>query len=238
MRTSPERFFGDLMASLSVHADPVRAASEQAYLKSQREFLGVSVPVSRKVVREEIGRHDVVAHDDVLAVAECCWEHPSFDARRAASEILALRASVLVPADLTVLEAMLRDAETWAIVDVIAAKSVGSIVRRHAEDAGRVLDRWAADPDSFWIRRSALLALLDDLRAGAGDWERFGRYADSMLHEKEFFIRNAIGWVLRDTSKKRPDMVWAWVEPRRDDMSGVTRREALKYLGGRGTGLR
>lgn len=233
MRTSPERFFGDLMAALAVHADPIRAASEQAYLKSQREFLGVSVPVARKVIRQEVQNHDVRFHDDVMAVAECCWEHPSFDARRAACEVLALRSDVLVPADLVAIEAILRDAETWAIVDVIAAKSVGSIMRRHPADAGPVLDRWAADPDSFWIRRSALLALLDDLRAGAGDWDRFCRYADSMLDEKEFFIRKAIGWVLRDTSKKRPDMVWAWVEPRLDEMSGVTRREALKYLGGR-----
>ena len=51
-----------------------------------------------------------------------------------------------------------------------------------------------------------------------------------MLDEKEFFIRKAIGWVLRDTSRRRPDMVREWAEPRVDAMSGVTRREAFKYL--------
>jgi len=227
---SPERFFGDLMSALAVHADPERAAGEQAYLKSERDFLGVTVPVARRVVAEEVRRHDVASHDDVLAVAECCWEHPSFDARRAAVEVLTLRQDVLVPRDLLVVEAMLRDAETWALVDGLATKVVGSVVRRYPVESGPVLDRWAADADSFWIRRSSMLALLDDLRAGGGDWERFCRYADSMLHEREFFIRKAIGWILRDTSRRRPDLVWAYVEPRLDDMSGVTRREALKYL--------
>ena len=233
MDVSPEQFFGDLMSALAVHADPERARNEQAYLKSQREFLGVTVPVARKVVAEAGRQHGVVDHDDVMAVAECCWEHPSFDARRAAVEILTIGRDVLGPRDLAVIEPMLVDAETWAIVDGLAAGVVGSIVARFPAETAPTLDRWAADADSFWLRRSAMLALLGELRAGRGDWERFCRYADSMLGEKEFFIRKAIGWILRDTSRKRPDLVWEWVEPRLDRMSGVTRREAVKYLGGR-----
>lgn len=105
---------------------------------------------------------------------------------------------------------------------------MGSLVERHPETAA-VLDRWA-DDDDFWIRRSALLVLLGPLRKGKGDFERFGRYADSMLDEKEFFIRKAIGWVLRDTAKKRPDLVLEWLLPRAGRASGVTIREAIKPL--------
>jgi len=94
---------------------------------------------------------------------------------------------------------------------------------------GMVLDRWASD-DDFWIRRSALLALLKGLRRGDGDFERFSRYADTMLDEKEFFIRKAIGWVLRETAKKRPQMVYEWLLPRANRLSGVTMREAVRWL--------
>jgi 3-methyladenine DNA glycosylase AlkD len=75
-----------------------------------------------------------------------------------------------------------------------------------------------------------MLALLVPLRRGGGDFERFSRYADAMLEEREFFIRKAIGWVLRDTSKKRPAMIAEWLAPRMHRASGVTLREALKYL--------
>jgi 3-methyladenine DNA glycosylase AlkD len=51
-----------------------------------------------------------------------------------------------------------------------------------------------------------------------------------MLEEKEFFIREAIGWVLRETAKKRPDLVEAWLGPRTDRVSGVTMREAVRYV--------
>jgi 3-methyladenine DNA glycosylase AlkD len=51
-----------------------------------------------------------------------------------------------------------------------------------------------------------------------------------MLDEKEFFIRKAIGWVLRETAKRRPDEVYEWLAPRAHRASGVTIREAVKYL--------
>jgi len=123
---------------------------------------------------------------------------------------------------------MIRGAFTWAYVDGLAANVVGSLVERHphlAED----LDRWSTD-DCFWIRRAALLALMGPLRRGDGDWGRFRRYADLMLDEKEFFIRKAIGWVLREVSKKRPGLVQRYVAKQLGRMSGVTFREAVRRL--------
>jgi 3-methyladenine DNA glycosylase AlkD len=42
--------------------------------------------------------------------------------------------------------------------------------------------------------------------------------------------RKAIGWVLRETGKKNPGLVIAWLAPRAHLASGVTMREAVKYL--------
>ena len=51
-----------------------------------------------------------------------------------------------------------------------------------------------------------------------------------MLEETEFFIREAIGWVLREMTKSRPDEVAEWIAPRTHWASGVTMREVVKYL--------
>ena len=56
------------------------------------------------------------------------------------------------------------------------------------------------------------------------------RRADSMLEEKEFFIRKAIGWILREMSKKRPELVADWVIARKSRMSGLTLREAVRRM--------
>ena len=60
--------------------------------------------------------------------------------------------------------------------------------------------------------------------------DRFLTRADPMLEEREFFIRKAIGWVLRESSKRQPEAVAAWLAPRTHRASGVTMREAVKYL--------
>lgn len=134
----------------------------------------------------------------------------------------------LGPTDMALLEKLLRESKTWALVDSLAVNVTGDLVERYPQ-LGSVLDRWARD-DDFWIRRSAMLALLKPLRRGEGDFERFAGYADAMLEEKEFFIRKAIGWVLRETAKKQPDLVYEWLVPRTSRASGVTMREAVKPL--------
>ena len=146
----------------------------------------------------------------------------------AAVELLELRQDLLLASDIDLIERLLRESRTWALVDGLAASVVGDLVERYPE-LSETLDRWSTDED-FWIRRSALLALLLPLGRGQGDFERFGRYADAMLEDREFFIRKAIGWVLRDTARKRPDLVFEWLAPRAARASGVTIREAQKHL--------
>jgi 3-methyladenine DNA glycosylase AlkD len=51
-----------------------------------------------------------------------------------------------------------------------------------------------------------------------------------MLPEKEFFIRKAIGWVLRETARRRPELVRRFIAAHGAEMSGLTRREASKYV--------
>jgi 3-methyladenine DNA glycosylase AlkD len=215
-------------AALRAAGTPERAASEKAYLKSDLEFAGTSVPVLRATVRSWCADRPELARADVIAVARALWSRPVHDCRMASVELLDARIGLLRAEDALLVEAMLRTARTWALVDSLAGHVMGKLAERYPELA-RTLDRWAAD-DDFWIRRSALLALLGPLRRGDGDFARFGRYADSMLAEKEFFIRKAIGWVLRDTARRRPALVAEWLAPRVHRASGVTMREAVKPL--------
>ncbi|HWO09088.1 MAG TPA: DNA alkylation repair protein, partial [Polyangiaceae bacterium] len=70
----------------------------------------------------------------------------------------------------------------------------------------------------------------DALRAGGGDFEHFARLAASMLGEREFFIRKAIGWVLRSVASKRPALVARFVAEHLESLSGLTYREATRAL--------
>jgi 3-methyladenine DNA glycosylase AlkD len=214
-------------AALRARAVPERAAREKAYLKSSVEHYGTSVPATRAAVREALAG-SALDHDALVSVVEALWQVPVHERRAATVELLKMHRRVLGVDDAALLERLLRESRTWALVDGLAASVVGPLT--DADPAwGAWLDRWASDPD-FWLRRSALLAHLLPLRSVGGDWARFTRYADAMLEETEFFIRKAIGWVLRDTAKRRPDLVFTWLLPRAARASGVTLREAVKPL--------
>ena len=223
-----ETLAAEIDAALRSHGAPERAVSERAYLKSELEHYGVSVPAVRSVAKSVRRDHPELGHDELVALADALWAPPVHERRMVVVELLDLYADRLEPADMELLERFLRESRTWALVDGLAASVVGGVVERYPETAA-VLDRWAVD-DDFWIRRSALLALLIPLRRGDGDFDRFTHYADAMLDEKEFFIRKAIGWVLRDTARKRPTMVYDWLLPRAARASGVTLREAVKPM--------
>jgi 3-methyladenine DNA glycosylase AlkD len=196
-------------------------------LKSDLEFLGVGLPAMRQAMRAFKREHAGLDRRGLVALVTILWKRPVFEQRLMAVLLLEAFEPLLRPADMRLLERLIRESRTWALVDELAIAITGPLVER-SNDL-RILDRWARDQD-FWLRRAAMLALLRPLRRGKGDFRRFARYADRMLEEREFFIRKSIGWVLRETGKPRPDTVYAWLLPRAGKASGLTVREAVKYL--------
>jgi 3-methyladenine DNA glycosylase AlkD len=212
-------------AELKATGTPERAAGEKQYLKSDLTFLGSTLAEMRGAAKS-VAKTASLDHDDLIALVRELWGKPVFERRMVGVILLELHTFELGPRDLPLLEELIRGSKTWALVDGLAGDVVGDIAVRHALE--RKLDRWAKD-DDFWIRRSSLLAELKPLKKGAA-FEPLARRADAMLEESEFFVRKAIGWVLREMSKSRPQEVYAWIAPRTHRASGVTMREVVKYL--------
>ena len=207
---------------------PGRAAGAKSYLKSNLVFLGADTAGLRGTVKSLLRDAPELDRAGLLSLVKELWPRGIFELRAAAVELLMQRGTLLEAADLARVERMLRDGHTWALVDALAVHVAGPLVVRFPR-LGTTLDRWAEDAD-FWVRRASMLALILPIRRGKGDFERFARYADRMLEEREFFIRKAIGWVLRETSRKRPELVEAWLAPRTHRASGVTVREAVRHV--------
>jgi len=225
---SADRIAAAVDRELQELGTPERAEKERSYLKSSLRFHGAALPQIHGVATATWREHGGLDHETMIRTADLLWVTGAFECRMAAEDLLDMGSAMLTTADVPFLERLLRDSGTWALVDGLAAGPVGELDRR-PPGIGPTIERWASD-DDFWIRRSALLAHLGSLRRGEGDLARFLRLADGMLDETEFFIRKAIGWVLRETARKRPAEVVAWLEPRVDRVSGVTIREAVKHL--------
>ena len=53
---------------------------------------------------------------------------------------------------------------------------------------------------------------------------------EQSIGSKEFFLRKAIGWALRDLAWRDPDEVIRFVNARKKELSGLSKREALKNV--------
>jgi len=205
---------------------PERATYERAYMKSALRFHGVDAAVIRGACAEFVKAHKTIDHDGVVAAVDALYATDWFDLHSAAIGVLERKRKLVGDRDAAWLIALVRASACWAHVDWLATKIVPLAL---PASPGRLLRTWARD-DDFWVRRTALLAQLDALRAGAGDFALFEALAVPLLGEKEFFIRKAIGWILRDTSKRRPELVRDFVARHGGAMSGLTFREATRRL--------
>jgi 3-methyladenine DNA glycosylase AlkD len=219
----------ELECELRGVGDAERAVGAKAYLKSDLEFIGVAANPLRTVARVFLVAHPEIDRDALLRLVQALWQRPVFDLKAVAVALLERRPNDLITGDLELVEDLLHRSHTWALVDWLCTKVAAPLVERDPESSEAVLKRWSGD-DDFWLRRASLLAQLPALRAGGGDFELFASFASRMAGEKEFFIRKAIGWVLRDVSKKRPDLAFGFLSEHIHEISGLTLREGSKYL--------
>ena len=87
---------------------------------------------------------------------------------------------------------------------------------------------WAIDDDR-WLRRVAVICQL-----GAKDRTDRALLTDAVLAnaaDRDFFLRKAIGWALRDYARTDPAWVRRFVTAHEDELSPLSKREALKHLG-------
>ena len=215
-------------AALRALADAQQAEPMKAYMLGQFEFLGIRAGPRREALKGLMKFTGTA--DELLALAEALWRLPEREFRYAAIDLLAKHHKRL---DVSALPRILQLVQTdpwWDTVDGLAGVVGGILLRAKASqpDAQRHMDACLVHPH-LWVRRVAMLHQLGWREQT--DPERLLRYALTLAPEKNFFIRKAIGWALRDHARTQPDAVRDFLARHADQLSGLTRREAGKHLG-------
>lgn len=216
---------GAIRAALRAHADPTRASWQQAYMKSAMAFLGVGVPVARTIARAQAKSARITDGGVLRDAARTLWDDADYrEERYAAMALLAVPPASADASVVSLIEHMVRTGRWWDYTDELAHR----LADRHDLDpeATRALVvRWSTD-DDMWIRRIAILSQLG--RKARVDRDLLAAVIAPNLADREFFIRKAIGWALREYSRVDPDWVAAYADAH--DLSALSRREALKHL--------
>jgi len=220
-----------IRAGLAAIADPARAPAMQAYMKSAMPYLGVSSVPRRALCKELFAGLAFASSAEWQAEVLAIWRGAEFrEERYCALELTGIRAvrGFHTLEALPLYEELIVTGAWWDYVDEIAGNRLSLILKAEPAAMKRAMLAWA-NGDNMWKRRSAILCQLNAKRETDLDF-LYACMAPS-LSSKEFFLRKAIGWALRQFARTDPAEVARYVKEHEAELSPLSKREALKHIG-------
>ena len=218
-------------AGLAARADASKASGMRAYMKSEMLYLGVQSGGVVEVSREVFPAHLLATFDDWRETVLALWTPARFrEERYAALSLVGWRTYKPFRTSLDALplfEQLIVDGAWWDLVDGLATHEVGDLLRRFPDAMHGTLLEWSRGADP-WLRRTSIICQVGF--KGATDRPLLYACIEPNLGERGFFLRKAIGWALREFAKAAPDEVRRYVEAHETQLSGLSRREALKHI--------
>ena len=212
-----------LLQALRAVGSPERAAWEKAYQKSRWEHWGVPLPGMDAAIKEALGD---LSQKDALSLCARLWREPVWDLKIVAGRILARKSIEPDAKAWRFVTERFPDLDGWAVADNLAMAGSRCLIADPRRLDG--VEAWIESPH-LWTRRAALVFTLPWTKEKR-DPERMLGWAALLAEDRQWFIQKAVGWWLRELSKRDPNRVRRFLREHEEKLTGVARREATKYL--------
>lgn len=224
----------DIRRRIAAAGNAEKAPQMQAYMKSLLPFRGVNAVPLQRLCREVFDAHPLPDEATWRTAVLNLWDGAAYrEERYAAIELTGHRRYRRFQnvETLGLYRHLVVTGAWWDYVDKIASKRVGPILRDEPGQVTPVLREWAVD-DDLWVRRTAILCQLGRKDTTDPDLLAYAILSstDASLHGRDFFIRKAVGWALREYAKTAPEWVVRFVAEHETQLSGLSRREALRNV--------
>jgi 3-methyladenine DNA glycosylase AlkD len=222
--------FEDLRRELKGAADSLKAPQMQKYMKSSMPYHGVSAPLVKQICKKLFKEIEFSNFNQWQKQIQEIWDGAKFREERYAAIQLAehkVSGAFQIPNALKLYEKMIITGAWWDYVDQLASHHVGGLLERFPKEIGPAMLKWSKS-ENIWKRRTSIICQL-----GFGketDLKLLYACIEPSIDSKEFFLRKAIGWALRQYAWVNPREVKRYVRENGDRLSNLSRREALKNL--------
>lgn len=209
--------------------DSERAAGMRAYMRNQFPFLGIPTPERRRAAKRAFQDLGPPSESDLIAFSTELYSLPEREYQYAAVDHIAAHVQRCSAQFLPHVRGLITTKSWWDTVDGLAAAVVGPLVLNHPALV-REMDAWVEE-ENLWLIRTAILHQLRYKQRT--DQSRLFDYCVRQAEHKDFFIRKAIGWALREYSKTNPEAVRSFIASHDGTLSGLSKREGMLWITGR-----
>lgn len=206
-------------------ANPADAAFMKKYMKDQFEYFGIRAPQQKEIRTHFFKNHGLPDPAEVPEMVKELWIQPEREYQYFAIDLSEKVLKKMGEDAIETIEFMVVNKPWWDTVDWVASHHAGTYLKLFPEQIPEITAAWM-DSANIWLQRTALLFQLKYKKAT--DETLLYDFIIRLKGSKEFFIRKAIGWALREYSKTAPESVINFIET--TELSGLSRREALKVI--------
>lgn len=192
----------------------------EKYMRDQFPFLGIKTPERKEIMKPFYKTYDGFSMEDVKSL----YGEKEREMRYAALGLLTRSVDALQFEDLPVLLELALTDPWWDTIDTFAPNVFGPMALKDPRVKEKM--RELIYEENIWLKR---IAILFQLKYKEKMDEEF--LAEAIIrnaHTKEFFVDKAIGWVLREYSKTKPQFVRQFLKEH--ELSARSVRECSKYL--------
>jgi 3-methyladenine DNA glycosylase AlkD len=214
-------------SGLDAAANPAKAGPMAAYMKTDMPFYGVQkagrTPIMRRLKRDFSPADQDQYEEAVLAL----WQLPHREEKYLAIGYARSFDTFIDLESMSLYQQLITEGAWWDFVDEVSSHLVGRVLFKERVHTDPGIRSWIS-ADDMWLRRTSIICQLKHKRDT--DTALLADACTANLADKEFFIRKAIGWSLREYAKTDPDWVQSYVEQHRTNLSALSYREATKHL--------
>jgi len=218
-------FVARLKNALESHANARAAIPMRAYMKNKFDFLGIRAPERKALLKVFLKEQGLPAVKDIETITLELWQLPEREYQYLALGLLERTLKKLPPEGMALFEQLIITKSWWDTVDAVASHLVGGLILRYPELRDPWINKWRS-ADDIWLRRTTLLFQLS--YKDKTDTNLLFKLIGENLGSKKFFINKAIGWALREVSKRDDLAVRGFVSA--TPLEPLSKREALKWL--------
>lgn len=214
-----------LRVAFEAHSNDERAGQMERYMKGHFPYFGIQSKDRKAAQAPFMTKGNRPPYGQLWDFVFLCWEQDEREFQYFAMELIDKYLKQFEEEDIQHLEKLILSKSWWDSVDKLSAHHVGAYFKKFPEQIPEVTEAWM-ESGNMWLQRSCILFQLKyklDL-----DENLLDSFIDRTKHSKEFFLRKAIGWALRQHARVAPAWVKSTVE--KHELQGLSRREALKHI--------
>lgn len=218
----------DIIGTFKSHEDLDKRQQMSDYMRGQFDYYGLTSPIRRELSKpylKELPKEDKAS---LFELIDLLWQQPHRECHYLGQELLfKIAKRTLDKGDLSFIESLITRNSWWDTIDFLAPKILKIYFDKFPEQRDDAVDRWVMS-ENIWLKRSALLLHLKQKEDV--DIEYMFQTILRLTGSKEFFINKAIGWLLREYSKKQPLLIKDFINDNYENLSNLSIREGSKYL--------